>query len=111
MKTIQPDTQAGRLLRVLADGRWHGGPDEFGNDFHTARNRINAELAEAGFATQSRRREGKPWYEYRLIGPETIQRAVDQLIEWRFGAAGVALRRQADLILVTVGTIGATDGS
>lgn len=86
MRTIQPDTQPGRLLRVLADGRWHGGPDEFGNDFHTARNRINKELKEAGFACESQRRdEGKrgwPWHEYRLESVAAIWRARQQIAEW-----------------------------
>lgn len=65
MKRIRSNTQHGRLLRVLSDGDWHGGPDEFGNDFHKAASRIG-ELAGLGFPTESRRREGKPWYEYRL---------------------------------------------
>ena len=81
MRTIKPDSQSGRLLRVLADGRWHGGPQDFGNDFHRAAARIY-DLRRFGFPCEGRRRDGKPWHEYRISDPAVVYRAARLVRQW-----------------------------
>lgn len=55
-----------RILRVLHDHKWHGGPDEFGVSFHTLSQRVG-ELKKKGHPIESRRRKGKLWHEYRIM--------------------------------------------
>lgn len=57
------ETQAERILDVLADGGWHALPD-FGSDAYTARNRIS-ELRARGVSIEGRKREGERIWEYR----------------------------------------------
>ena len=80
MTPPRPGTQKARILKVLADGHWHG-PNDFGRDFYTCRNRVGELRRDHGYRIESRRVKGERWHEYRLApkpatadAPESTQR-------------------------------------
>ncbi len=84
---LKPNTQGGRLLRVLVR-HWPGhagGPDEFGNDWHTGRNRMGDTLEPRGFPTVGRQRRGVAWWEYRLADETIYRRAAALVGLWDVG--------------------------
>jgi len=64
-------SQCDRLLGILLDGHWHGGPHEFGTLWHKASTRIG-ELRRMGYVIEPRVRRDehgkRKWQEYRLVG-------------------------------------------
>jgi hypothetical protein len=86
-RPLKPNTQGGRLIRVLISAwpGYAGGPIEFGNDFHTARNRMGDTLKPRGFRTVSQQREGYPWWEYRFETEEIYREAALLVRSWDLG--------------------------
>jgi hypothetical protein len=102
---MKSNTQGGRLLRVLVraypraehDG-YVGGPDEFANDFYTARNRVGDTLKPRGFLTVSRKREGHLWWEYRLANAVVYMEAYLLVLSWDSGLTVAQLQTRGTVI-------------
>lgn len=97
MRPMNSDSQGGRIVRamVMTWPGYAGGPDEFGNDFHTARNRMGDTLKPRGLRTVGRRRKGHPWWEYRFADEVIYREAALLVRSWDTGE-DIEMLRAAD---------------
>lgn len=83
MSRLKPGSQCDRLLAILLDGEWHGGPHELGTLWHKASTRMGELERVHKYAIEKRDHvdaAGKfLWKEYRLIGFPT--RSLPELLE------------------------------